>query len=60
LSPVVLLDPDTLHGQRLIASTPQTLIQVAQVLVEALGLLLGRHSIDPRCPRLTRGAIRFA
>ena len=40
LSPVVLLDPDALYGRRLVASTAQTLVQVAQVLVEVLGILL--------------------
>src|SRR5918994_3977751 len=60
LTSVILLDPDALHGRRLIASAPQTLMQVAQVLLEVLGILLGRDPIDSRGARLARLAVCLA
>src|SRR5262249_53877983 len=60
LAPVILLDPDALHGCCLIASTAETLIQVMQVLVEVLGIALRRDPIDPWGTGLPRVAIRVA
>ena len=40
LTPVVLLDPDALDGRCLGASAAQTLMQVAQILVQVFGLRL--------------------
>ena len=59
LAPVLLLDPDALHGHCLIASAAQTLMQVVQVLVEVFGILLRRHPIDPWGTGLARVAIRL-
>src|SRR6266702_7110206 len=60
LAPVVLLDPDTLHGRCLIASTAETLMQVAQVLVEVFGIGLRRYPVNPWSAGLTRVAICLA
>jgi hypothetical protein len=57
--PIVLLDPDALHGRCLIASTAQPFVQVPQVLIEVRGLLRGRSPIDPRGTRLARAAVCF-
>jgi hypothetical protein len=57
LPPVILLDPHPRYGYCLIASTAQTLMQVVQVLVEVLGIHLGRHSVDARGTRLARVAV---
>ena len=56
VSSVCLLNPDTLHGRRLLTSTAEALVEVAQVLVEMVGILLSWHSRAPRCARLPRGA----
>jgi len=57
LAPVVLLDPDTLHGRCLIASPTETLMQVAQVLVEVFGIGLRRYPVNPWGAGLPRVAI---
>src|SRR5512145_3249720 len=54
LPPIILLDPYPLYGDRLLAATAQTLVQVGPVLVEGLGIPLGRHSVDARRTRLAR------
>ena len=59
-APVVLLDPDPLYGRRLVASTAQTLAQVAQVVVEVLGIHVGRHPINARRTRLARVTVGLA
>src|SRR5215813_15594875 len=56
LAPIVLLDPDALHGRCLIASTAETLMQVAQVLVEVFGIGLRRYPVNPGGAGLTRAA----
>jgi hypothetical protein len=58
LSPVGLLDPDALYGCRLIASTPETLMPVAQGLGEVLGRPLRRDPGNPRGTRLARVTVR--
>jgi len=60
LAPVVLLDPDTLHGRGLRASTTETLRQVAPVLVEVCGLGLRRDPVNPGGAGLPRVAIGLA
>jgi len=60
LAPVVLLDPDTLHGRCLRASTAETLMQVAQVLVEVCGIGLRRDPVNPGGAGLTRAALGLA
>jgi hypothetical protein len=60
LAPVVLLDPDTLHGRCLIASTAETLLQVAQVLVEVFGIGLRRDPVNPWGAGLPRVALCLA
>jgi hypothetical protein len=57
LPPVFLLNPDAFHGCGLIASAPQTLVQVAQVVVEVFGVLLGCDPIDACGARLARVAV---
>src|SRR5438093_402598 len=59
LPPVFLLNPDAFHGCCLRASAPQTLVQVAQVGVEVLGILLRRDPIDACGARLARVAVRL-
>src|SRR5262249_22876988 len=59
LAPLVLLDPDALHRRCLIASTAETLMQVAQVLVEVCGISLCRHPIDSWGTCLAPVAIRL-
>src|SRR6266446_6678110 len=56
---VLLLDPDAFHGRCLGASAVQSLVQVVQVLVKVFGILLRRHSIDPRGTGLARVAVRL-
>jgi len=53
-APVVRLEPDPRSRRRLVASPAQTLVQVAPVGVEGLGLPVGRHPIDARRTRLAR------
>jgi len=60
LAPVVLLDPDTLHGRGLIAAPTETLMQVAQVLVEVFGRGLRRDPVNPGGAGLPRVAIGLA
>src|SRR5262252_439230 len=60
LAPVVLLDPDTLHGRGLIAAPTETLMQVAQVLVEVFGRGLRRDPVNPGGAGLPRAAIGLA
>ena len=60
LAPVVLRDPDTLHGRGLRASTTETLLQVAQVLVEVFGIGLRRDPVNPWGAGLPRVAIGLA
>jgi hypothetical protein len=57
LTSLVRLAPDALHGRRLIASAPPTLMPVAQVRLEGLGLLRGRDPIDSRSTRRARLAV---
>jgi hypothetical protein len=60
LAPVVLLDPDTLHGRCLIASTAETLMQVAPVLVAVFGIGLRRAPVNPWGAGLPRVALGLA
>jgi hypothetical protein len=60
LAPIVLLDPDALHGHCLIASTTETLLQVMQVFVEVFGIALRRDPIDPWGTGLPRVAVRLS
>ena len=40
MTPVFLLDPDALDGCGLVASVPQTRMQIAQILVKVFGICL--------------------
>ena len=59
LTPVVLFTPDPLDGRCLGAATAESLVQVAQILVEVFSLVLRRHPIDPCGTRLARLMVRL-
>src|SRR5262249_7750939 len=54
LTPVFLLDPDPLDGRGLVASVPQTLMQIAQMLVQVFGICLRCDPVNARGTGLAR------
>jgi hypothetical protein len=57
LTPVLLLDPDALDGRGLVASAPQTLMQIAQILVKVFGICLRCDPVKARGTGLARVTI---
>src|SRR5262249_37675982 len=54
LTPVFLLDPDALDGRGLVAAAPQTLMQIAQMLVKGCGICLRCDPVNARGTGLVR------
>src|SRR6266545_7621101 len=57
LTPVLLFDPNALDGRCLRASTAQTLMQIAQILVKVFGIRLRCDPVNSRGTGLTRAAV---
>src|SRR5215470_17608020 len=57
LTPVFLLDPDTLDGRGLVASAAQARMQIAQILVEVFGIRLRCDPVNARGTGLARVTI---